>query len=462
MSQWSTIRSSSRSGSVSVVRRPIRSRRAIASEARPSRRSSAARRSPASRCRRFCTSSTAPRRARKRRVEAAGLDRRELLRVADEDELGAGSFGEVDESGEVACPHHGCFVADDDRPGVRLRRPWSSSRRRRAIVVEGMPLSASRPAAASGRQGAADDVVAVGPPDSGGRRRGRRSCPSPARRSRPRRRRRSCRCWRIIVCCSSESEPLRRPRIDVGRRRRGDAGARLSTCAAVSIAPVSMSSISAVVHRPATSGTACGLARKRRLSRSMRSSAGCRRLDAGGDRGDDVGPVERGAVVGQHPGHGGIIRHRAGRCVAIGTVRRSMPARAASCRQRREQVRRARWCRSFAWRVLSAAVCGCSLAAGSGVVQLGARSRSVRFENCRRADAGMPAMSAAPLRTGSKPTPSRLSELVAEDGLVQVAGRSSVDEEVGAVQRRVAAVVASGEVDDQDVGVDLRVAAPGR
>jgi hypothetical protein len=85
------------------------------------------------------------------------------------------------------------------------------------------------------------------------------------------------------------------------------------------------------------------------------------------------------------------------------------------------------------WRVLSDAVCE----ARSPLAPTAASSASMaarRFENTRRARFGIPAISAEPFTTGSKPTPEALVQLVTQDRLVEVAGSSAVLEQRRAVQ----------------------------
>ncbi len=49
---------------------------------------------------------------------AAGVDLRELARVADEDDLGLCRFGTVEQPGQLAGPDHGCLIDHDHGPAV--------------------------------------------------------------------------------------------------------------------------------------------------------------------------------------------------------------------------------------------------------------------------------------------------------------------------------------------------------
>ena len=93
-------------------------------------------------------------------------------------------------------------------------------------------------------------------------------------------------------------------------------------------------------------------------------------------------------------------------------------------------------------------------ASGPAASRISAR----RVEKARRCSSAKPSISAMPLRTGCHSTPRRLGQLVAQVGLVDVAGGLGVVVDRRVVEPGPAAVRSLGRVGDQDVGVELGIA----
>ena len=91
----------------------------------------------------------------------SGVDFGELAGVADEDELGVGSVGFVDEAGELAGADHSGFVDDEHGSPVELEVPGGELVER---AVDGLGVDActgTEFGCGSGGQGGADHSVVV-------------------------------------------------------------------------------------------------------------------------------------------------------------------------------------------------------------------------------------------------------------------------------------------------------------
>ena len=397
--------------------------------------------------------------------DAAGFDRGELVVVTDQDDLGVGAAGVVDEPCELAGADHGGFVDHHDRAageaglGVAVERAEEAVEAARRDPGIGLELGGG-----AGGERAADDRVAgafphlagdrqrVGLAGTGGTDDHRYAGPAGRERA-------------TIAACSALNEERARGPIAGRCTRRSRRHGELRRCRGRGVrargARRSRTAHPSARHRPPRLGDRRGTAR-----RGLRPVGWSRRPRLVRDQSEHGAPVE-GAVVGVDDEREPLVigvECRRYRRVAVETGTAPRPGHET-------------------FRAAMHALATCPQLFGINVVILrsAGRDRDRRRDRTesspdsaaassisirRRLNSRSTSLESRPSRPGrSSGLPSnaeRLAERVAELGLVQEPGRAGLRVQVPAVERPPHAVFAAGRVRDHHVGVQLRVAGPAR